>query len=354
MKKVVLYLLLAAMVLFSGGTQIAKAEGMMVDYVALGDSLATGHTPYGEKTGRGFTDIIGERLSKEGVLSSFTKEYATPGETSAGLLETLKRTDVQQSLKNAELITIISGANDFIDEMYNPIDETIHADLTKAITLLNTVAGNLSSAIQKVKALNPEADIYLFGYYFPLPQLQDVTTKQQLQLAFTIMNGRLAEVAKNEGVHFVDVASVFDVKGAAYLENPKDIHPNEAGYQVLADQFFTYYSPPINGPFPSLFGEWNTKFDHKQVVEANKSWTINLNNNVRPESIQGAIYVVKDGTQLINVGKEISKSKPNQIIITPPKQGYKSGSYQLIIMNDLTDTSGKSLKTKALINFTVK
>ena len=68
-------------------------------------------------------------------------------------------------------MTIISGANDFIDEMYNPVDESINADLIKATALLNTVASNLTSAIQQVKALNPEADIYLFGYYFPLPHI---------------------------------------------------------------------------------------------------------------------------------------------------------------------------------------
>src|SRR4051812_15772170 len=171
MKKILSFLLVATLVISSMWTPAAQAENKKIDYVALGDSLAAGHTPYGVKVGRGFTDIISEELAKKNMLASFNKDFAMTGETSDGLLETLKRTEVQQALKEAELVTIISGANDFIDEMYNPADESINADLVKATALLNKVASNLTSAIQQVKALNSEADIYLFGYYFPLPHI---------------------------------------------------------------------------------------------------------------------------------------------------------------------------------------
>ena len=187
MKRIWTFLLVITITIFSVWTPTAMAaEPAKIDYVALGDSLASGHTPYGQKVGRGFTDIISETLAKKDLLASFTKEYATTGETSVGLLETLKRPEVQKSLKNAELVTIISGANDFIDEMYNPVDESINTDLTKATTVLNTVAGNLTAAIQQVKTANPDAAIYVFGYYFPLPHLENNKSKQQLQLAFSL------------------------------------------------------------------------------------------------------------------------------------------------------------------------
>ncbi|WP_186321519.1 GDSL-type esterase/lipase family protein [Bacillus sp. FJAT-22090] len=354
MRKILSFVLVVTLVVFSVGISTAQAQDRKIDYVALGDSLASGHTPYGEKVGRGFTDIISEELAKKDRLASFTKDYAMSGETSAGLLETLKRSEVQQSLKGAELVTIISGANDFIDEMYNPLDESINTDLTKATTLLNKVEGNLTSAIQQVKSLSPEADIYLFGYFFPLPHLEDGSSKQQLQLAFNIMNNRLATIAKSEGIHFVEVASAFDKKGASFLENPKDIHPNEAGYQVLAEQFFLNYTIPVNGSFPSLTGTWDKQFDKAHPVASNKVWTVTLNKNANPTSVAGAIYVVKNGSELIPVEKAVAKDNPRQIIVTPPKQGYKKGSYQLMITNDLVDTEGNSLKTKVLMNFKVK
>ncbi|GGA19599.1 SGNH/GDSL hydrolase family protein [Psychrobacillus lasiicapitis] len=248
MKKILSFVLVGALALSSVWTPNAQAESKKVDYVALGDSLAAGHTPYGIKVGRGFTDIISEELAKKDLLASFNKDFAMTGETSVGLLETLKRTEVQQALKEAELVTIISGANDFIDEMYNPEDESINTDLATASAMLNKVAGNLTAAIQQVKALNPEADVYLFGYYFPLPHIADNGVKQQLKLAFSFVNSRMAEIAKRENVHFVEIATAFDVNGTAFLENPKDIHPNEAGYQVLADQFLKNYLMPVQAP----------------------------------------------------------------------------------------------------------
>ncbi|MEI4768722.1 GDSL-type esterase/lipase family protein [Psychrobacillus sp. FJAT-51614] len=353
MRKCLLFLVAFMFFLFSLGAPIVQAENAKIDYVALGDSLASGHTPYGDKVGRGFTDMISEAIAKENMLGSFTKEYATSGETSVGLLETLKRGDVQQSLKNAELITIISGANDFIDEMYNPNDESINTDLTKATALLNKVAGNMTTAIQQVKALNPEADIYLFGYYFPLPHLKNTESKKQIQLAFSIVNNRLATLAKNEGVHFVEVASAFDKNGASYLENPKDIHPNEAGYKVLADQFLLNYSIPVNGPFPNHTGEWGNKIDKPELVAADKMWTVTLTKGINPASVKEAVYVVKDDTKLVPVGIEVSIDN-KQILISPPKQGYKPGAYQLMITNKLTDKSGGALQKTVLVNFKVK
>ncbi|TQR18248.1 SGNH/GDSL hydrolase family protein [Psychrobacillus soli] len=248
MKRIWTFLLVITVSIFSVWTPAAQANSGKIDYVALGDSLAAGHTPYGSKVGRGFTDIISEELAKKDLLASFNKDFAMTGETSVGLLETLKRPDVQKSLKDAELVTIISGANDFIGEMYNPLDESINADLAKATALLNTVGSNLTSAIQQVKALNSEADIYLFGYYFPLPHIADGEVKQQLKLAFNFVNSRMAGIAKNEGIHFVEIATAFDVNGASFLENPQDIHPNEAGYQVLADRFFQHYLMPVQVP----------------------------------------------------------------------------------------------------------
>ncbi|WP_313894613.1 GDSL-type esterase/lipase family protein [Psychrobacillus sp.] len=354
MNKIYTLLLVAIFTLSSVWAPIASAENVKIDYVALGDSLATGHTPHGVKVGRGYTDMISEAIAKQGMLGSFTKAYATSGETSVGLLETLKRAEVQQSLKEAELITIISGANDFIDELYDPSNGHIDADVAKATTLLNTVAGNLTAAIQQVKSLSPDADIYLHGYFFPIPSLDDEATKMQLQIAFNLMNAKLRAVAEGEGIHFVEVASVFDLNGAIYLENPKDIHPNEAGYQVMADQFFQNYSIHVNAPFPNISSNWDNKINKAESVAPNKKWTITLNKDVHPTSVKKAVYVVKDGTSLVQVGVEISKDNPKQIIITAPKQGYKSGAYQLMVTNDLQDKSGKSLKTNVLMNFQVQ
>jgi len=354
MRKIWAFILIATITLFSVYSPSVHAENAKIDYVALGDSLASGHTPYGVPVSRGFTDIISEVLAKEKVLGSFTKEFAASGQTSAGLVETLKRTDVQKSLEQAELVTIISGANDFIDEFYNPVNGSIQIDLPKATALLETVSGNLTSAIKQIKALNPEADVYLYGYYFPLPHIEDVALRQKVQIAFSIANDQLAILAKKEGAHFVEIAPMFDKNGALYLENPADIHPNIAGYQVLADQFFANYSIPINKSLPSIPDQWGQIIEKSEPVASNKTWTIKFNKPVEPKSVNNAIYVVKDGKVLMPVSIKVSSTDPKQILVSAPKQGYKTGNYELMVTKDLTDPSGGPLKTTVLMKFNVK
>lgn len=354
MRKIWACILVVTFTFFSIYSPSVYAENTKIDYVALGDSLASGHTPYGVAVSRGFTDIISEVLEKEKVLGSFTKEFAASGQTSAGLVETVKRTDVQKSLKQAELVTIISGANDFIDEFYNPVNGSIQIDLPKATALLETVSGNLTAAIKQIKTLNPDADVYLYGYYFPLPHIQDVALKQKVQIAFSIANDQLATLAKREGVHFVEVAQMFDKNGIAYLENPADIHPNMAGYQVLADQFFANFSIPVNKPLPSIPDKWGQIIEKSEPVASNKTWTINLNKAVNPKSVDNGIFVVKDGAVLIPVSTKVSPVDPKQVLILAPKQEYKPGSYELMITKDLTDSLGGPLKTTVLMKFQVK
>lgn len=350
MKQRLSFLLAVIFTICSVLTPTAQAKDVQIDYVALGDSLAAGQTPYGNKVGTGYTDMISEELDKGQVLGSFTKDYATSGETSVELLDKLKRDDVQQVLKEAELVTISSGANDF----FRFIKTGGSLASPAAMELLTTVGANVGSAIDNVKSASPEADIYVFGYYAPLVFLQDETTKAQFLYAFQIFNNNLKKIAEAKGIHFVEVASAFDVNSTAYLPNPTDVHPNEAGYQVIANQFFSYYTIPVNGTFPDPTGDWGKVMDKREtLVEANKKWTITLNKEINPTTLSEAIYVVKDGSQLINVEKNVPKDH-KQIIVSAPKQGYKPGTYQLMITNNLTDTAGKPLNTTVIMSFIVK
>ena len=68
MKRILSFVVIAILTISSVWTPATYAKSGKIDYVALGDSLAAGHTPYGEKIGRGFTDIISEELAKKDML----------------------------------------------------------------------------------------------------------------------------------------------------------------------------------------------------------------------------------------------------------------------------------------------
>ncbi|OAH54563.1 MULTISPECIES: S-layer homology domain-containing protein [Bacillaceae] len=229
MKKIFSVFLASLLFVAAFLTPSAGAATVKEDYVALGDSIAAGQTPY-KTIGTGYTDMIADELDNQEALASFTKSYATPGETSTGLLTKLQRSDVQAAVKNAELVTISSGANDLLAFV-----NTGSNDPLKALEVVNKVNQNLTASIQKIKSLNKNADIYLFGYYFPYSSMEEGTKKENLTIAFNYFNSELESTAKAQGVTFIDVSSSFK---AEYLPNANDVHPNEAGYKVFADQFF--------------------------------------------------------------------------------------------------------------------
>lgn len=245
MKKL-LFLFLSFMMSFTAFTApSAGAATVKVDYVALGDSIAAGQTPYGSKTGTSYTDMIAAKLESQGVLSTFTKKFALSGETSTEFLAKLKVAEVQSAIKTAELVTISTGANDLLQ-----FARSGSKDEAKAFELLTTIDQNLSAGIQTIKSLNPKADIYVFGYYFPFPAMADGTQKAYLQEAFNYFNIQLKATASSRGAKFVEVASKFS---ADYLPNAADVHPNEAGYKVFADQFFTVWkAAPSADPFTDI------------------------------------------------------------------------------------------------------
>lgn len=223
----------------------ADAAASKIDYVAFGDSIAAGQTPYKVPVGTSYTDLIAAELKEEGVLSSFTKEFAVSGETSAQFLAKLSLTDVQEAVRQAELITISTGANDLL--------QLALAGNTDPIKLLEAVAQvdrNLTAGIGQIKALNPTVDVYVTGYYFPFPRMEEGQQKNHLKEFFTLFNTQLKTTAQKQSATFVDASAQF---GEEYLPNPSDIHPNTAGYQLITNQFFAVWKGAADSdPFSDI------------------------------------------------------------------------------------------------------
>lgn len=224
--------LLLAAVLFVSVTP-ANAADQKVDYVAFGDSIASGQTPYGVKVGTSYTDLIADQLETENYLSSFSKEFALSGETSTQFLARLTQPKVQATVKEAELVTISTGANDLIQLALTGSTEPM-----QVLEVLAKIDRNITEGIKQLKLLNPSVDIYVTGYYFPFPSMEEGTQKDKLKTAFSLFNDQLKSTAARQSVSFVDVAAKFN---SSYLPNPNDIHPNVAGYQLIADQFFAVW-----------------------------------------------------------------------------------------------------------------
>lgn len=209
-------------------------------YIALGDSLAAGQTPYKE-IDTGYTDLIALRLKQEGQLSFYTKQLAFPGFTIDDVLERVQSEEVRELLSSATLITISAGANDLLSLVeVNPNAGTLSYSQLSVDFSLNNVRKKMKVLLEELESRAPYAAVYVMGYYFAFPYVHD-TQKQGTMAQLELLNAILQQEAQRAGATFVSVYEEFGLDARTLISNPTDVHPNMEGYRVMANAFLREY-----------------------------------------------------------------------------------------------------------------
>lgn len=225
-------IVLLMLILFSF-TSIAYGSTQF-DYVALGDSLAAGYTPTGT-IDKSYTDFITDKLNGERVLGDYNN-FGVPGYTTTNVLATINPMDpanIQRvaAISEAEIITLDIGANDLLD-----LIPVLLTNPSQAQPAIEGVVTNIAQIISTLKFLNPEAKIYLMGYYNAFPFLPEEQQAYIIPL-ITEFNKGLEGIAKLTGATYVDTYKAMDKHLTKYLPE-ENIHPNISGYRALAKEFW--------------------------------------------------------------------------------------------------------------------
>ncbi len=149
----------------------------------------------------------------------------------------------------AELVTIDIGGNDIGFCLFDAPD--LGACLNTAFA---TVTANLDTILTDLQAAAPDASIVGMTYYNPVACAYFFGQPQQAAFVSGIvqtLNSDLVSVYGAHGVPVADVAGRFSVGAGLEAEataalnwtwfcsadHPGDVHPNDAGYQVIAQAF---------------------------------------------------------------------------------------------------------------------
>lgn len=250
-----------------------------VSYVALGDSLAAGQTPYRE-IDTGYSDLIAQEISRNQPLAFYSKDLAFPGFTTADVLARVQSKEAKFLLANANVITISAGANDLlrfiqVDEKSGSLSfQQIPADYS-----LNKARENMIVLLSELKKIAPKAQVYVMGYYFAYPHVRD-SQKIGIGIQLNKLNTILALVAKEAGVSFVSVDKAIGQSAKDMLPNPSDVHPNIEGYRAMANSFLSVYS---NG------SSQVTKFEIPKANPISFEELLNTRKNIIPPNDETAI-----------------------------------------------------------------
>ena len=246
-------------------------------YVALGDSITTGYGLGSEE--QSFAKIVADKNGYD------LNTLAADGATSGNLLGVVTAPANAETLKNAGLITITIGGNDLMGALYSYLAEAYnttngtsftgedmqlalmgtHPTINQIAALLclsqnlagfvnsgmgNTLSEfqtNLSSILQKLKELNPTAQIIVTNQYNPYGILENsnyASLVEQFETGIGKLNNAISEVCKSLGVTVADVHTSF-AEALDAGENPcnasvaggtinPDFHPNAYGHELIA------------------------------------------------------------------------------------------------------------------------
>lgn len=203
-------------------------------YLALGDSLThgLGATETNYLRLGAFVPRITAALRTDWDVH--VENHGIPGITSSQLQWYLQNgPGVNQSIAQANLITITIGGNDLLQLLRNE-----DLDMRQIDQAINAYQAQVKAIIEHLLSINPDTQIYLMGLY--LPYESEHPLYQTGSRAIPLFNTVTAEVAQAfNQVHFVDVYEPFLNKGRRYTHiDQEDIHPNDIGYSLLYEAFF--------------------------------------------------------------------------------------------------------------------
>lgn len=225
----------------------------------IGDSLTNGfYSSGGLQTGNfGYRSIVDEKL---GATSN---NFAVGGYTSIDVLEQLNtnttlgqtnqvihrfktasdvdypldnETTISDSIANSDYVIATIGANDIIMNILEfKEDGSFSINFDTLYNELNSIRERKLSIYKKIHDINPDVQIIDVGIYFAYPHISD----NFMRILYPVLMYAEHKIFINDNTLNVSKVTIRDNMQAnikEYVDNPKDVHPTQQGYQVMANE----------------------------------------------------------------------------------------------------------------------
>lgn len=199
---------------------------------ALGDSLTEGVGASNEEGG--YIHYLQNDLeSLKGVKEVTFYNYGIRGHRSSQLLERIQEEEVKDHVSKADLIILTIGGNDVMKVVKDNFFD-LNLDLFQEGKV--SFEDNLNKIMKAVRHINPDAVILLIGLYNPFSQLfANIDEFNQILTDWNEAGQNV--VAQYNNSYFVEIEDIFADAGIELLYEDL-FHPNDKGYQLIADRVF--------------------------------------------------------------------------------------------------------------------
>ncbi|MBS2969304.1 hypothetical protein J9317_11060 [Metabacillus sp. KIGAM252] len=209
--------------------EVKKAD---LTITGIGDSLTAG---VGDDTKNGgYVGIVKNKLSGlESTNSIAVNNYAVHGNQTTDLIKKLDKKEVQNALKQSDIILLTIGGNDIMkvvkENVFNLTLQPFEREQTG-------YEQRLAAILLTIRQYNPDAKIVYSGLYNPfkfvLPQLSEI------DLVVAKWNEAAKKLIEADGnAEFVPVADLYQEKDDGLLYKDA-FHPNTQGYSLIGERVF--------------------------------------------------------------------------------------------------------------------
>lgn len=207
-------------------------------YLALGDGLSLGTTPYGG-IDYGYSDYVKDFLAENKMLEVFINDYSKEQYRTTDLINLIKENKtitingkekaIQNALIKADLISLSIGNKDLLFNLELSSDFGI-VDLAKRF---DSYIVDLDELFNIIRQYSKET-ITFTGFYDP-------TNNTNLKDVFNNLNNRVRELCSKYNIIYIDTYSLFENKN--YITNQNNIYPSKEGYRVISGSIIDSIKP---------------------------------------------------------------------------------------------------------------
>ncbi|MCU9613632.1 SGNH/GDSL hydrolase family protein [Caldibacillus lycopersici] len=214
---------------------------------ALGDSLTEG---VGDSTHEGgyLKYLKDELMGLKGVKEVVVENHGVKGNRTDQLLARMEKPDVKQDTEAADIVLLTIGGNDIMKVVR---DNFANLHIDKFNEEQKQYEENLHAIISKVKEDNPDAVILLIGLYNPFSQMLS-GIKEFDQILNNWNNAGKEIVTSYENGYFVEIEDIFSNGNDTEVLYEDLFHPNDKGYEMIADRVFSTLTVDIE----PVLNEW--------------------------------------------------------------------------------------------------
>ena len=209
-----------------------------LNIVTLGDSITEGIGD--ESKNSGYVGLIEDYLDNEVMIDN----RGIAGYRSDQLLELINEPDVEKSISESDLVLMTIGANDLM--------KVFKRDLTNLkiepfFDELNEFEERLTNIFTKIHQINPQAQIYLIGFYDPFseffPEVEELS-----EISSSWNTGSEMVTKKHDYTHYIPTSDLFEKGIADYLATD-NFHPNKKGYTKIATEVIDHIKTGVEDAY---------------------------------------------------------------------------------------------------------